>query len=342
MFERALISLVVAVATTFWITPKLMKAFKAIGIYGIDQQKNGEIIPEAGGISVAAGVFTGILTYITLSTFLITTNVSIIVLLASLLSIVIITMVGFMDDLFTGRSKNMDVHGDVNYRKGLSQKTKALLVLPAAIPLMAISAGNTIMQLPFLGAVDFGIFYTFLIIPIALLCVSNSVNMLAGLNGLESGMAAVALAGLSVFGLLVGSYEASAIAMMGAACFATFLIFYNRYPARVFPGDSGTYLAGGMIATVVIIGEMQKFGIIIFIPWIIEAFIKLRGRFKGTSFGKLNEAGFVKPKNGKIESLTHVVMSLGNFREWQISAILWGVEAVFVLLALGLYFIGAI
>jgi UDP-N-acetylglucosamine--dolichyl-phosphate N-acetylglucosaminephosphotransferase len=252
-----------------------------------------------------------------------------------------ITLVGFIDDLFTGKQKNKDVHGDVNFRIGLRQRTKALMVIPAAIPLMVINAGHSMITLPFFGAINLGIFYPLFAIPLAVICVSNAVNMLAGINGIEAGMSATALYGLGVFAFMIGSWEAAAIALIGAVAFTAFLA-YNWYPAKVFPGDSGTYLAGGLIATAVIVGNMEKFGIIIFIPWIIEAFIKLKGHFKGTCFGKLNKEGFIKPKNDKIESLTHVVMNAGNFREWQVSAVFILIEAAFVALAFGLYFMGAL
>ena len=39
------------------------------------------------------------------------------------------------------------------------------------------------------------------------------------------------------------------------------------------------------------------------------------------------------PKNGKIESLTHAVMSLGKMKEWQVALAFVLIEALFVGLA---------
>ena len=326
MYERIIISALVTALTVFLITPKIMKYFKQIGLIGINQAKKiKQIIPESGGTAIAFGFFAGIMTYLAISTFLIPSNINTTTLLAALVTVQTIALIGFFDDIMTKKTTTKDIHGDTNYRVGLRQRTKALLVLPAAIPLMVINAGHSTMAIPFIGTINFGILYPLLLIPIGVLCVANAVNMLAGLNGLESGMTTIALTALGIYAALNHETEAAVIAFIGATAFLTFL-YFNKYPAKIFPGDTGTYLAGALIATVVIIGNMEKFGVIIFTPWIIEAFIKLKTKFKGTSFGKLTKKGYLKPKNNKIESLTHVIMNLGNFTEKQVVQILWLIE----------------
>ncbi|MCX6642330.1 MAG: hypothetical protein NTV15_02950, partial [Candidatus Bathyarchaeota archaeon] len=74
-------------------------------------------------------------------------------------------------------------------------------------------------------------------------------------------------------------------------------------------------------------GNMEKFATLCFLPWIIESFLKLSSRFKAESYGILQLNGTVKPKE-KIQSLTHLVMSLGDFKEWQVSTILISLEVV--------------
>ena len=342
MYERIIISIAITILTVLLLTPKLISKFKLIGLIGIDQAKKRKpIVAESGGTAVAAGFFAGIMTYLAITTFLIPANINITIILASLVTVQTIALIGFFDDIITKKEVTKDIHGDKNYRIGLRQRTKALLVLPAAVPLMVINAGHSTMAIPIIGTINFGILYPLLLIPIGVLAVANAVNMLAGLNGLESGMTAIALIGLGIYGYMNNEIEASIIAFIGAAAFLTFL-YFNKYPAKIFPGDTGTYLAGALIATVVITGNMEKFGIIIFMPWIIEAFIKLKTRFKGTSFGKLTKQGYLKPKNNKIESLTHVIMNSGNYTEKQVVWILWLMEAATVTTAFILWSIGAI
>jgi len=111
------------------------------------------------------------------------------------------------------------------------------------------------------------------------------------------------------------------------------LLYWNKYPAKILPGDSLTYLIGAVIVTVVVLGNMEKFGIIIFTPWIIEAFLKLRSKFRARSLGDLQPDGTVKAPYKKIYSLTHVVMKIRPFKEWQVAAILMALEVVFVVMA---------
>lgn len=337
-----LISMIIAFSVTFWITPAFIRLFKKIGVMGTDQHKKKKpIIPISQGMPTAVGIIFGLFTFVAISTFITGNGVNTTILFASIVSIMMITAVGFFDDIFIGKKKEMSRSGTYDYRMGLKQRQKALLILPAAIPLMVINAGHSSMVFPLIGAVEFGILYPLLIIPIGVLCVANAYNMLGGINGIESGMALIALTGLGLFTYMRGSYEASVISFIAAAGFLG-VMHYARTPAKIMAGDSATYLAGALIATAVIVGNVHKFGIIIFMPWIIEAFIKLKSKFQGTSLGKLTDKGHLKPLRGKTESLTHFVMNAGNFTEKQIMIIFWLIEAGFVALAFLFYYTGII
>jgi hypothetical protein len=60
-----------------------------------------------------------------------------------------------------------------------------LFPIIAALPLMAIAAGETTMFIPFFGIINLGIIYSLIVIPIGVTGASNAFNMLAGFNGLE-------------------------------------------------------------------------------------------------------------------------------------------------------------
>lgn len=70
----------------------------------------------------------------------------------------------------------------------------------------------------------------------------NAVNLLDGLDGLAGGVVCASAIG---FALVGGTGRASAIAL--AAALGGFL-WYNRPPARIYLGDAGAYLCGGMLA----------------------------------------------------------------------------------------------
>jgi len=329
-----LIPVILAFMTTFLISPTLMRWFKSIGLVAIDQnKKNKPVLPTSHGIAILAGMFVGVLLSIFFISFTdVLFDLDIVPILIALISIITVTTIGFFDDLSVEKKVKKDVSGDKMRRRGIPQLWKALLVLPAAIPLMAINAGAGKMILPFFGVVNFGILYPILLIPLAVICVSNATNMLAGLNGLEAGMGAIALIGLGIYGVSIGSLEASLISFIGAvSCLGA--LYYGFSPSKFLPGDSAPYLIGGTIAAVVIIGNMEMFGIIVFLPWIIESFLKATQKFKATCLGKLYKNKYLKPKNDKIESLTHIIMSFGNFTEKQIVSIFMGIEILVVIFA---------
>jgi UDP-N-acetylglucosamine--dolichyl-phosphate N-acetylglucosaminephosphotransferase len=68
----------------------------------------------------------------------------------------------------------------IMFEIGLSKLQKPLLMIPAAVPMMVINAGRSTIALPFLGAVDLGLFYPLLLVPIGIVGASNAFNMLAG------------------------------------------------------------------------------------------------------------------------------------------------------------------
>lgn len=340
--NEIIISAAISFAATFLIAPKTIKYFKEVGIIAVDQHKPKKpVLPTSQGVAVALGILAGIFSYIGITTFVTGNGSSLVELFAATCTILTITMIGFIDDIFVGKRKVMSKTGSLDYRIGLRQSTKALLVLPAAIPLMVINAGQSTMVLPLIGAVDFGIIYPLMLIPIGVLCVANAVNMLGGVNGVESGMTLIALLGLGLFAAMVGEKTAAVIALVGAAGFLG-IMHYAWTPSKILPGDVTTYLAGALIATVVIVGNIERFGIIVFLPWIIEAFIKAKQRFRGTCMARVSSEGYLKPKNGCIESLVHVVESLGEFKEKQVASVLIISEVACVCLAFGMYFAGVI
>ncbi|MBI4175721.1 MAG: hypothetical protein HY518_00815 [Candidatus Aenigmarchaeota archaeon] len=330
------LALIISVAAAFlvalfFIRP-VMRFLGKIGVLGIDQQKAGKPrIPTSGGIAAITGILAGVFFFIGLETFFIRSNVNVLVLVAAAFSVFIITMVGFFDDLVVDSISRKD-KGVEEYRIGLRQWQKPLLVLPAAIPLMAISAGTSVMYLPFLKEINLGILYPLLLVPIGVLCVTNATNMLAGMNGLEAGLGFVATSSLGAYALYLGRIEASVIAFTGAAALLVFLI-WNWHPAKILPGDSLTYLTGAVIISAVVVGNMEKFGVMVFILWIIEAVLKLTSKFKARSLGELQPDGTLKAPYKGVFSLTHIVMKVRPFTEKQVSLILILTQAIISLAA---------
>lgn len=331
-----IVSLVVSFLTTFIITPFLMRFLSKAGIIAIDQhKKNKPILASSGGLCVTAGVISGLLVYIGLTTFFHGIQHEVLYMLATISSILIVTLVGLLDDLNVS-SKKVLVKNEKDIRIGLPQWIKPILTLPAAVPLMVISAGYSSIGLPFFGIVDLGVIYPLFLIPLWFVVVSNVINMLGGFNGVEAGMGIVYLLSLGLFSLLAHNTVA-VLFLIGAMSLIGFIV-YNWYPARILPGDSLTYLLGALLATGTIVGNMEKLGMILLIPFIIESILKLKSKLHASSLGKLRSDGKLdSPYGKKIYSLTHLVMNVKPFTEGQVAVILIAFQLI--VSAVGMYLV---
>lgn len=353
-------SLLLGFLTTFIGTPYARKYLLSSGIYGVDQQKKEKPkLATSGGISVVFGFIVSLTTYLGLVSFSNAPSSNITLILAALSSVCIITLIGLVDDIHINLEKYIQDELDIEefeldltdekdpetpfariwekitvfeedtndsevHREGLKQNLKMLFVLPAALPLIAVGAGSSTMHLPVIGTMEWGIIYPLLLLPVGLLFVSNVVNMLAGTNGLSAAMSLVASFYLGLFAYLNGEVAAMLIAWSLTASLLAF-IYYNFYPASILPGDSLTYLCGAALFAAMVIGNMEKFGVFLFIPWIVEFLLKLRSGFQAHSWGILQEDGTLKPQHEKIYSLTHPLMKRG-LNERQITLMLVAVE----------------
>jgi UDP-N-acetylglucosamine--dolichyl-phosphate N-acetylglucosaminephosphotransferase len=318
-----LVPMAIAFIGSYLVAPKFIRLLELEGIVGTDvQKKEKPKVAEMGAPIVLFGFLGGIFAYIGAQTFLIKGMGAneLVTLLAVISTLMIITFIGVIDEL-TCLIKEREGHGlfEKFKRKGLSQWMQVILPLPAAIPLMAISAGVSTISIPLVGTFDIGILYPLILVPLAIVGTSNATNMLAGFNGLQAGLGIVMMLFLGSYAYLNGSIVAAVLAFVFMAALFAFLR-YNWYPAKVFPGGLD-YLVGTMIGCIAVVGNMEKFAVICFAPWFLELLLKARSRFRAENFGMIQSDGTLKAPDSKINSVTHIVMRLGRFKEWQVSLI---------------------
>lgn len=279
--------------TTLTLTPLWIKAALKANLKGRDMNKYEKPeVAEFGGVAVVAGFMAGVLIYIGLSTFYFHQNANLIFILAAVSTILGITIVGVLDDL-------------LGWKAGLKQWQKPLLTLPVALPMMVVNAGESVMSLPIVGPVDFGILFPLVIIPLGILGAANGFNMLAGYNGLEAGMGAIIL---GTMGLIAWRTGSGWVAMLAISAFFALLAFlvYNWYPAKVFPGDTLTYSIGALIACVAILGNMEKIAIVLFIPYFLDFLLPLRKKLHVEAFAKVNRDNSLEMPYRGIYDMTHL------------------------------------
>jgi UDP-N-acetylglucosamine--dolichyl-phosphate N-acetylglucosaminephosphotransferase len=310
----------VAFLVTIGVLPKLIRFNTAHGIVGRDINKMYKHkIPEMGGLAVVIGSMTGIVILLLLVLFTDLIEIEDMpLLLASILAIAGAGIIGYVDDRFHMR-----------------QRVKAVLPFLFAIPL-GLLVDFTTIRLPLAGAVDFGIWMV-LIIPFGITAAANSANMLEGFNGLGCGLGIVMSTTLILVAWINGNPIALVLLVPLLASLAAFY-FFNRFPSRIFPGDTMTLFMGATIAVAAILGGMKEIGAVLFIPMIVEFFLKLRRRFTTESFGKLDKFGYLR-YYGPVTSLTHILLKLRRFKEWQVSAMFWGLEFAIAVSMLGFMFI---
>ncbi len=296
--------------------PFLIAKMAKRGIVGADMNKIGKPkVPEMGGIAVWIGFSTGIILAIFSSTYLHWIELNLTALLAGYATIAMVAFLGVVDDL-------------IGWKNGIRQWQHALMPVFAALPLMAVKISNPPIKLPLLGlvpteyvlpfgVVSFGVIYSLVFVPVGVTGASNAANMLAGLNGLEAGLGSIITATLLAIALQQGQIEAAIVA---AAMLGTLLafLFYNWFPAKVFGGDALTLMIGAGIATIAIIGNIEKIGVLLMVLYFVELFLKGRFRMQKEGFGVPQKDGSLRAPPGKSASLTHVVMRLGKFTEKQV------------------------
>lgn len=273
---------------------------KARGIVGKDLNKPGQPeIAEMGGIAVVVGFFAGVSVLLTFNHI---TNKDL--LNVSLSAVLGAAFVGMMDDMFDMR-----------------QRQKALLPFILALPLGV--AVDPKIVIPHVAALNLGIFMP-LAAAFAVTCAANAANMLEGFNGLGTGMGIIMSWTLVLLAVMHHRLDGVYLLVPLLGALIAFL-WFNKYPAKVFPGDTLMLFMGATIAVAGILSNLQVQTFIIFLPMIAEFFLKFRGHFKAENYCSKSENGYLD-YHGRIESVTHVFMKHMKVTEKELVFLIWGVE----------------
>jgi phospho-N-acetylmuramoyl-pentapeptide-transferase len=205
----------------------------------------------------------------------------------NILLVMIVTMglglLGFLDDWLKIVKK---------YPKGLIGRYKLLgqIILGLVVGCILYflpeePAIRSLTMVPFLKNIylNFGLLY----IPVVVFLItgfSNSSNLTDGLDGLLTGLTAIAAATFAVIAYVTGHlnfshylnilfiHDAGELAIFCSALFGATLgyLWYNTFPAQVFMGDTGSLALGGAIATVAILIKKEIWLLLICGIWVIE------------------------------------------------------------------------
>ena len=308
--------------------PKWIQKTQDINLTWTDMNKYGhpKNVSASGGIIVVFAFMIAVLVYLGVKTFVYEPSIHQVEIFAILAVILFYALIGLTDDLLGWK------HG------GLSIYSRLVLAILASIPLVVINAGTSAVAIPFLGTVNFGIYFPLLIVPLSVAFVATTFNFLAGFNGLEAGQGILLLSFASFVAYINSAPYLSIVGLSMVAALLPFLIF-NWCPAKVFPGDVLTYSIGALFVTMAILGNFERVAIIVFIPYVLEVILKLRGKLKKHSFGKPDKDNVLSLPYKKIYGLTHLsiwVLNKINSKPTEKKAVslIFILQLIFILIAL--------
>ncbi|NDB88129.1 MAG: UDP-N-acetylglucosamine-1-phosphate transferase [Thaumarchaeota archaeon] len=216
-------------------------------------RKGGAMVPRPGGPVILAGI---ILSEISLY-FLLPHNSHITKGITALLATTTISfVVGFIDD-----------------RKVMGGWFKPLALVVAAIPIIVLGAYEPNLDFPLFGDVKIPALYLGLIL-ILIPITGNTINSIDVMNGIASGFMTIASFSLVLVLFILQNYS---VAIMTLPIALTSLAFYkyHKFPARIFPGDSGALTLGAAYGAIAIIGRVEIIAIVALLPAVINSFLFL-------------------------------------------------------------------
>lgn len=245
-------------------------------------------------------------------------------LVVILLVMVLFGCIGFIDDYEKAIKKN---------NAGISPKQKIILqfVFSGAFAIYAYlysgfgTVPGSAVWIPFVDRyIDFGLLYIPFII-FVMIAFSNAVNLTDGLDGLASGVTALVAFCMVILG--VGAYPmiTAAPIVYGAVAGACLgFLMYNKNPARIFMGDTGSMALGGVLAAAAVMLKMEFLVAIAGMLYVLEALSVI---IQVAYFKKTRKRFF------KMAPIHHH-FELCGMKEKNVVYLFWGMTLVFCMLAI--------
>jgi UDP-GlcNAc:undecaprenyl-phosphate GlcNAc-1-phosphate transferase len=272
-----------------------------------DRRLNKRPIPRLGGLAIFLGILVPSLAFLSLDGEM----------RGIVLGAAVACVVGAVDDF-----------------RGLDPLPKlAGQVAAACIPL-AFGVWIDHFTFPFLGVVDLPAWVGMPLTVVWIVAVMNMVNFLDGMDGLASGVCAIAGLTFAILALSLGKVDAAVLsAIVAGACIG--FLRHNFFPARIFMGDSGALVLGFILATVSISGLLKTAStVVLFLPLLVLAVPII-----DTSFVVAKRVKYRQPISSPDRShLHHRFMNIG-FSQRRAAVTMWSWTASLGAAALATRFI---
>ena len=245
---KVMLAILIAFVVSFALTPVvkiLAQKVGAMDVPGEARRVHDHPIPRMGGLAIFLGFIVSMLLFVD-----ITQEVR-----GILLGSIIIVITGVIDDIISLRA----------WTKFLIQILSAVIAVLHGVVINVVSNPNVFSS-------QEAIVLGWLAIPLTVLWIvgiTNSVNLIDGLDGLAVGVSTISCVTILVVALLVSEPNVALIvAALAGACIG--FMPYNMNPAKMFMGDTGATFLGYILATMSIQGLFKFYAIISFaVPFLI-------------------------------------------------------------------------
>lgn len=227
--------------------------------------------PTMGGIIFLAGItLAGLLT--------VPRNPEGVLVLAVLLGF---GMIGFIDDFL-----KIALHRPMGLKAREKLAGQILIALLLAFLAVSTLGRGTDLIIPFSSkTIELGTTWYIFFCIFAVVGVANAVNLTDGLDGLASGVTVVTSAAFAIIAIVLHQTGvASIMAAVTGGCLA--FLFFNRYPAKVFMGDTGSLALGGALGAAAVLTRSELFLVIIGFIYVLETVSVIIQVFSFQVFGR--------------------------------------------------------
>jgi len=318
------ITFIATFIATFAATPIVAKLMRSRGITGVDIHKLAKIeVPEMCGLAILIGLAVGA------TACCLTMPLAVREAAAFIGTVLIAGAIGIIDDLHP-----------------LGARIKPVLTAFAGVPILILGTYVPYPEIPLYGPVRLTIVYPILI-PIALAVTSNSINMMDVMNGAMPGT--VAIVAFTMVGILLWAGELRTATLAGGLLAAMLAFFYyNRYPSKVFDGDTGSLSVGAALGALAILGRVEAVMVVALIPQIMNSFYGLssvRGLRERREIRqrptRLLDNGMLQASDvkGAPVTLARLILSAGPMGEKEVVRAMMILTAVSSLLAAATYWL---
>ena len=313
MYDTLLATFLVALGLSLAATPLAMKIAPKIGAMDVpkdSRRMHDHAIPRFGGLAIYIGSAAAMVIFLNFD--------------AKILAIVaggtMIYILGIIDDL-------VDLDPKIKFA---GQTLVAVVVYALGIRITFIT--NFFGE----GNSQLGDIWCFIVTVLWIVGITNTVNLIDGLDGLAAGTSAIISLCIAYAAYIHGTYETTG-AMLALAGGALGFLFFNFYPAKIFMGDGGSLYLGFMMASVSVTGTVKSATLVSMIIPVVVMGVPIFDTFFAILRRIVNKKPIMTADKGHLH---HRLMKLG-YGQRRATLMLYGMTAIMgvaaVLFSRGLY-----